>query len=166
MRTIALMLAALMAMAMPVPAWAGDVADGPMTQEKYAAYLQLFNAGDERYADFYDEDVVFYHDPMFGVLRGRQAILDFYRTIRTQLREHVTAHIVVIDREQGVMAAELTTRLVAVKDGIEMPSGTINTGDTIISEGTVYYTLRNGRIATIRGGISGGRKLPAGAAEQ
>lgn len=126
-----------------------------MTQDAYHLYLQRFSAGDDRYADMYDDNVVFTHDPKFGTLRGRQAILDFYRKIRLDLKETVQASMVVIDNEQGVMAAELTTQLVAIRDGVEMPSGRLNMGDTIISRGTVYYGLRDGRIITIRASIDG-----------
>ena len=52
-----------------------------MTQERYLKYLEQFSAGDEHYADIYDDNVIFYHAPQFGVLRGKQAILDLYRKI-------------------------------------------------------------------------------------
>lgn len=133
-----------------------------MTIEAYAEYLRRFNSGDERYADIYDPDVVFEHDPKFGTLRGRQAIIDFYRGIRAQLQETITASEVVIDNDRGVMAAELSTRLLATRDGVIMPSGKLNAGDAIIVRGTVYYRLKNGRIAHIRAGIGGATLERAG----
>lgn len=137
-------------------------ADGSrMTPEKYATYLKRFNAQDVRYSELYAKDVVFRHDPMFGVLRGRQAIIDFYRKIDTELKETVTASTVVIDNEHGLMAAELTTQLLATRDGVKMPSGVINKGDRLIVYGTVYYGLKDGHIVTIRGGKEGHQLIRA-----
>ncbi|MCW2417305.1 nuclear transport factor 2 family protein [Sphingobium sp. B8D3C] len=151
-----------MAAMMPVATYAQESAPREMTRQRFEEYLRLFSAGDERFAQFYDEDVVFHHAPIFGVLKGRQAIIDFYKNIRLQVSEEVTSHVVVVDNEHGVMAAELSTRLVALKDGVAMPSGHLNTGDMIVSEGTVYYTLKDGLITTIRGSRSGARKTEAG----
>lgn len=166
MKTIALLMLGLAAATMSSTGFAREPGADAMTREDYAEYLRLFNDGDERYADYYHEDVVFHHAPMFGVLKGRQAIIDFYRNIRTQLNEHVTAHAVVIDADQNMMAAELSTRLVAVRDGVKMPSGDLDTGDAIVSEGTVYYTLKDGLISVIRGSRSGAQKMPANTAER
>ncbi|MXO67189.1 nuclear transport factor 2 family protein [Altericroceibacterium endophyticum] len=144
--------------AFPAPVLAQD----EMTRAAFELYLERFSAGDERYAELYDPDVVFEHAPQFGVLRGREAILEFYRGIREQLEETVVASEVVIDNEQGVMAAELTTQLLATRDGVEMPSGTLDAGDMIISRGTVYYRINNGRITHIRGGIQGAERIAGG----
>jgi hypothetical protein len=43
-----------------------------MTRERYQEYARLFNAHDDRYAEFYHPNVVFDHGPFYGVLRGRQ----------------------------------------------------------------------------------------------
>jgi hypothetical protein len=126
-----------------------------MTQERYAEYLRLFNNGDDRYADLYDNDVVFDHGPFYGILRGRQAIVDFYRDIRTQMQETVTATEVIIDHEQGVMAAELSTELRAIRDGVKLASRTLNKGDVYTTRGVVIYGLKDGRIVSIRGAVGG-----------
>ena len=137
-----------------------------MTQERYLKYLEQFNAGDEHYADIYDDNVIFYHAPQFGVLRGKQAILDLYRKIWQQVKETVTARTVVVDPKHGLIAAELSTKLVATGDEVKMPSGVLNRGDVLISEGTVYYELKNGRIALIRSSIEGARVVRKGATER
>ena len=162
MRKVTLLAASLMMLVCADQSAAQTSSQPEMTHERYATYLSLFNAADPNYADYYDPDIVFHHDPMFGVLRGREAILAFYRRLRGQLDEHVTARTVVIDHEKQIMAAELSTKLVAKVDGIKMPSGFLNKGDMIVSEGTVYYALKDGRITEIRSSISGGRKIPAG----
>lgn len=128
------------------------IAHDRMTVAAYAQYLQRFSAGDDRYSELYDPQVIFEHDPKWGVLRGRQAIVEFYRKIRTQVKETVTLNTVVIDNERGLMAAEITTELVAIRDGVDMPSKTMNAGDTLLITGTVYYGLKKGRIVSIRSG--------------
>ncbi|HWW66115.1 MAG TPA: nuclear transport factor 2 family protein [Sphingomonadaceae bacterium] len=154
--SLMLLAAGMAASAEPISA-----AEGQMTHENYKIYLSRFNSGDDRYAQFYDDNVVFDHGPFFGILKGRQAIVDFYRDIRTKVKETVTASTVVIDNEHGVMAAELSTQLVATRDGVEMPSGHLDKGDMIITRGTVYYGLKDGRIISIRGGITGATRIPA-----
>ena len=128
---------------------------GPMTREKYTEYVRLFNNGDDRYADLYDNDVFFDHGPFYGMLRGRQAIVDFYRDIRTQMQETLMVTELVIDNEQGVMAAELTTQLRAIRDGVKLASRTLNKGDVYTSRGVVFYGLKDGRIVSIRGALGG-----------
>ncbi|MCW2404587.1 ketosteroid isomerase-like protein [Sphingobium sp. B1D7B] len=164
MKLIALLAIGLMAVMSPGATLAQEAAAHEMTRQRFEEYLRLFNAGDERFAQFYANDVVFHHAPMFGVLKGRQAIVDFYKNIRLQVSEEVTPHVVVVDNRQGLMAAELSTRLVALRDGVAMPSGNLKRGDMIMTEGTVYYTLENGLISTIRGSRSGAQKVPAGSA--
>jgi hypothetical protein len=132
-----------------------------MTREKYSLYLERFNAGDDRYAELYDPEVVFTHAPMFGVLRGRQAIIDFYAGMRSQIKETVTASAVVIDNEHGIMAAELSTELVAKRDGVKLPSAMLNKGEKVVTRGTVYYGLRNGKVVSIRGGVTGKSRFDA-----
>jgi len=136
-------------------AWKVGAPSSRMTLERYAEYLRLFNSGDDRYADLYDDEVVFDHGPFYGVLRGRQAIVDFYRDIRTQMQETVTATEVIIDEQHGVMAAELTTELRAIRDGVKLASRTLNTGDVYTSRGAVIYGLKDGRIVSIRGVMGG-----------
>lgn len=161
MRGVTMFITGLAMLACASPGIAQPSGRAEMTHEDYAVYLNLFNAADPKYADYYDPDIVFYHDPMFGVLNGREAILAFYRKLRGQLDEHVSARTVVVDSAKQIIAAELSTKLVAKADGIAMPSGFLNKGDMIISEGTVYYTIKDGRIAEIRSSISGGRKILA-----
>lgn len=132
-----------------------------LTYEAYADYLKRFNAGDDSYAGYYAENVVFDHGPFYGVLRGRQAIVDFYQNIRTQLQETVTVGEVSIDNARGVILAELFTRLVATKDGVALASRTLNRGDAYMSRGVVVYKLKDGKIVDIRGAISGGTFEPA-----
>ncbi len=133
---------------------------GAMTRPEYADYLSSFDSGSDHYADYYAPDVVFDHGP-YGILRGRQAIVDFYHGIRKELRETVTASEVVIDNEHGIMAAEIATRLTALRNGVKLPSHPLDKGDTFVSRGVVFYGLSGGRIVSIRGAHTGSSFVPA-----
>jgi len=135
-----------------------------MTREKFAEYIRRFNNRDERYADLYGDDVVFEHGKYYGTLRGRQAILDFYRTTWKSFTQTLVPGDVVIDNERGLMAAEMTTHLVARVDGVasqSRPEG-MKAGDEIVSMGVVFYEIRAGLIRHIRGAASGADFHPVG----
>lgn len=134
-----------------------------MTREKYERYVQLFNAGDRRFAEFYAPDVVFDARPAPQPLRGRQAILDLYAGLWKQLKEEITIGAVVIDNEQGLMAVELTNRITATADEVKLPSRTLNRGDVSVGSGVIVYGISDGRITYIREARSGRSFTPAGA---
>jgi ketosteroid isomerase-like protein len=134
-----------------------------MTPEKYAEYVRLFNAEDPRYAQFYSDDIVFDHGPVYGMLRGRQAIVDFYKGIWVKIHETLQVGAVVIDNDHGLMAVELSTHLVARKPGVTTPSHPegMKVGDEFVTRGVVIYTLRDGKIVQIRGAVEGNSFTPA-----
>lgn len=134
-----------------------------MTREKYERYVQLFNAGDRRFAEFYAPDVVFDARPAPQPLHGRQAILDLYAGLWKQLKEEITIGAVVIDNEQGLMAVELTNRITATADEVKLPSRTLNRGDVSVGSGVIVYGISDGRITYIREARSGRSFTPAGA---
>jgi hypothetical protein len=131
-----------------------------MTKEKYLTYLKQFSNGDEHYADLYVDNVVYRGKP-FGLLRGRQAIINSYRDIHRKLRETLTAGDVIIDNEHGLMSAELSNRLVALEDGVKLPSHTMNRDDVFVMRGVVVYSLAKGRITEIREPVEGNTFTPA-----
>lgn len=124
---------------------------GPMTQEKYAHYIDTFNRHDLRFVEFYSEDVVFDKGTDDGVLKGREAIAQWYRNIWQDFEETVTPQIVSIDSGQNVMIVELRTELTAMRDGVQRPNLTLNKGDRLVVDGAVVYSLRDGSIASLRG---------------
>src|SRR6185437_11567898 len=126
---------------------------GVLTREMFAEYIRRFNSGDERYAELYADNVVFEHGAYYGTLRGRQAILDFYRHTWKSFAQTLVPGDVVIDNERGLMAVEMTTHLVAKVDGVasqSRPEG-MKAGDEIVSMGVVFYEIRDGLIRHIRG---------------
>ena len=134
-----------------------------MTREKFAEYIRRFNARDERYAQLYADDVVFEHGAYYGTLRGPQAILEFYRKTWKSFAQTLVPGDVVIDNDRGLMAAEMTTHLVARVDGVASqshPEG-MKVGDEIVSRGVVFYEIHDGKITHIRGAAQGAVFHPA-----
>jgi len=124
---------------------------GPMTHEKYARYLDTFNRHDLRFVEFYAEDVVFDKGEADGILKGREAIADWYRNIWRDLTEKVTPQTVAVDSAQNLMIVELRTELTATRDGVQRPNMALNKGDQLVVDGAVVYSLRDGFITSLRG---------------
>lgn len=124
---------------------------GPMTHEKYARYIDTFNRHDLRFVEFYAEDVAFDKGKADGVLKGREAIAEWYRNIWPDLTEKVTPQAVTIDSAQNLMIVELRTELTATRDGVQRPNMTLNRGDQLVVDGAVVYSLRDGFISSLRG---------------
>ena len=124
---------------------------GPMTQEKYARYIDTFNRHDLRFVEFYSEDVVFDKGKDDGVLKGRDAIADWYRNIWQDFAEKVTPRLVTIDSAQNLMIVELRIELTALRNGVQRPNLTLNKGDQLVVDDAVVYSLRDGSITSLRG---------------
>ena len=58
-----------------------------MSRERYQQYVDLFNANDPRFIEFYNPDVVL--ELGNATLRGPEAIRDFYREVKAHIREKV-----------------------------------------------------------------------------
>jgi predicted amidohydrolase YtcJ len=126
---------------------------GPMTHEKFARYVRLFNDHDLRFVDFYTPDVVFDKGSDDGVLRGRQAIADWYRDIWADVDQNITVGALAIDSHLNVVMAEILTTLDARRDAVQRPGMTLGRGDRLVTNGTVVYTLENGLIKSLRGAV-------------
>jgi len=137
---------------------------GSMTPTMYQEYVRRFNAQDEGYAQFYADDVVFDHGPAFGILNGRQAVVDFYRAFWSRFHETLEIGAVVIDNEHGQMAVEVSTHLVAREAGVTLPSHPqpLQPGDEFVTRDVVIYTLCRGKIMHIRGAVEGRSFIPRG----
>ena len=60
---------------------------GAMSQERYKQYVDLFNANDPRFIEFYHPEVVL--ELGNATLRGPQAIRDFYKEVKAHIHEKV-----------------------------------------------------------------------------
>lgn len=130
---------------------------GSMTPKMYQEYVRRFNAQDDSYGEFYADDVVFDHGPVFGILKGRQAVVDFYRAFWPKFHETLEIGAIVIDNEHGQMAVEVSTHLVARQAGVALPSHPqgLHPGDEFVTRDVVIYTLCSGKITHIRGAVEG-----------
>lgn len=122
--------------------------DTGMTAERFGRYIDAFNRDD--YATFGD----YYHDDVVLViagkreLRGRQAIFDFYRTVKSQTRRTIQVNSVITRGNQ--LAAELQSEFVALQDLPDFAAGPMKQGGKIFINTVVLYELREGRFARIR----------------
>lgn len=123
-------------------------ADPGMSAERFATYIDAFNRDDyATFGDYYDEDVVLI---IAGKreLRGRQAIFDFYRNVKSQARRTIEINAVVSRGNQ--LAAELQSEFVALADVPDFAAGPLKKGERLFINTVVLYELRDGRFANIR----------------
>lgn len=122
--------------------------DVGMTADRFAAYIEAFNRDD--YATFGD----FYHDDVTLVvagkreLHGRNAIFDFYRTVKATTRRTIEINNVVTTGNQ--LAAELQSEFLALQDLPTFTAGPMKQGGRIFINTVVLYELRDGKFARIR----------------
>jgi hypothetical protein len=133
-----------------------------MTREKVLEYYARFNAEDERYAEFLTDDVV-YPYPFLGVtFHGPKEIVDHYKKFWvTGIKETREPRTIIIDNDAGLMAVELTAHIVA-KPGTtpKLPTGeVVKPGEEWEGHSVMIYTLRDGKISSIRGAQSTPVKL-------
>lgn len=127
----------------------------PGTRGWFEDYLAAFNAGAfEALAAFYARDVEF--SGRAAELRGRNAVVEFYRRIRPRLAEHVELLSFVGSKQ--VCAAELVTTLTPLEDWPDFPTGPLVRGQERRSVNFAFYDLSDGRFTRIRS--AGFRRLP------
>jgi len=124
-----------------------------MTLERYAEYVKLFNARDDRWVEYYSKNVIFDHGEGYGILQGRQEILDFYHRVWADVDEEVVPGKIAIDNENGIMMVEITTRLRAKHDNVKLGAFRVfpKQGDLLVVPGIIAYGLADGLITTIAG---------------
>jgi ketosteroid isomerase-like protein len=130
--------------------------DPPMPPERFAQYIAAFNRGDYgSFGDFYDPDVTL---DIAGkrVLRGRDAIFEFYRVVRAQTQR--TIEVLNVISEGNRLAVELQSEFLALEDLPNFTAGAMQTGDRIYINTVALYELKEGRFARIRSAEL--RKLP------
>jgi uncharacterized protein (TIGR02246 family) len=114
----------------------------------FDAYIAAFNRRDcAAYSDYYTDDV----ELVIGsgkVLRGRQAIVDFYRSVNTTTQRTIAVIRMIAD-EHG-LAAELESEFLATQDAPDFPSGPLRQGDRLHIRSFAFYELRGGKFSRIR----------------
>jgi ketosteroid isomerase-like protein len=122
--------------------------DVSMTAHQFAEYIDAFNRGDTAaYGRFYDEDVLL---DVAGKrqFRGRQAIADFYRQVRSQARR--TIEVVNLLGDGNRLAAELQSEFVALEDIPDFTAGPMKKGGRLFINTIALYELHDGRFVRIR----------------
>jgi hypothetical protein len=113
----------------------------------FDGYVDAFNRSDfEGFGGYYAEDVEFVGQA--AELHGREAVLDFYRTVKSRMTEvlSIRQFVGVQDR----IAVEIETRLQALVDWPDFPTGPLETGQKIGILSFVFYDVRKGRFTRIR----------------
>lgn len=117
------------------------------TEADYRTYITAFNRGDFlEFGRYYAADVEFHGRN--GLLRGREAITDFYRQVRARLHERIEIRQLVLGR--GELLADLVTHLEAFENWPELPSGPIAKGETRRSQNFVWYELTGRQFSRVR----------------
>jgi ketosteroid isomerase-like protein len=122
--------------------------DTPMSAQRFAEYIAAFNRGDyAAFGDFYDAGVVL-NIAGKRELHGREAIFDFYRTVRAQAQR--TIEVVNVISAGNFIAAELQSEFLALEDVPNFTAGAMKRGDRIFINTISLKELRAGRIERIR----------------
>lgn len=129
---------------------AGEPRQG--TEEaRLTAYMEAFNRSDyEALRGFYDPDVQL----VIGngtELVGAQAIIDFYREVKSKTRR--TISILQSVANENTIAAELESEFLALEDAPDFTSGPMAKGDRLYINSFVFYELCEGRYARIRSAV-------------
>lgn len=94
------------------PVLAADSGSGPLTREEYQLYLDLFNANDPRFIEFYHPDVEF--ELGAAQMKGNTTICDFYANVKKFIKEDVTCTEYVAS--ETTVAVEIPTRFECIAD--------------------------------------------------
>ena len=118
---------------------------------RFRDYIAAFNRHDYvALAGYYDPDVVL----VIGngtELRGVQAIVDFYRNVNHATTR--TIEIVQAFADGDVLAAELRSEFLALRDAPDFTSGPMARDDRLFINSFALYDLRGGRYARIRAAV-------------
>lgn len=119
-----------------------------MDKRLFQDYIDSFNRDDfAGFGKYYAEDVLFELGRK-KQLRGRQAILDFYREVKARVRETLEIRNVICDADG--LAAEIATEFVALEDWPDFIAGAMKKGDSIHILSFVHYQIRDGKFTHIR----------------
>jgi ketosteroid isomerase-like protein len=130
----------------PIPA-----NDAREAEQRLHAYMAAFNDSDyEALRRYYADDVRL----VIGngtELRGAQAIIDFYREVKTNTRR--TIKILRTFTSRSGISAELESEFLALEDVPDFTSGPMRKGDRLYINSFVVYDVRDGRYSEIRSAV-------------
>jgi hypothetical protein len=119
---------------------------------RFRAYIAAFNAHDyTRLVDYYDPDVRL----IIGngtELRGRQAIVDFYRNVNDATTRQI--EILQAWSDGATLAAEIQSEFLAIRDAPDFTSGPMLRGDRYYLNSFALYDLGpDGRFTRVRAAV-------------
>lgn len=137
---------------------AARLGGSPEQRQAYLEYARAFSEADfDRFSAYYTDDVVC--ELTAGiVLRGRDGIVKFYREMFQTVRESLTLHHLIAD-DSG-LAADITSQFTAIADAPDFVVAPLRKGEFVRVPVFVHYALRDGKIAHIKVGRSGGVSVP------
>lgn len=113
----------------------------------FEAYLAAFNGNDfEGFGAYYADDVQFFGQA--ATLVGRDAVLDFYRGIKSRVDERVD--LLNFVGNDSLFAAEIRTTLVPRVDCPDFPTGPLMLGEKRQTIAFAMYDVDNRRFTRIR----------------
>jgi hypothetical protein len=118
-----------------------------MDKREFYDYIDAFNRND--FAGFsrcYTDDVIL--ELPSKELRGRAAIVDFYKLVKSRVRETLQINQVILDSDG--LAAELDTEFYGLDDWPEFIVAPLARGQSIRIVSFVHYRLRDGKFAHIK----------------
>jgi ketosteroid isomerase-like protein len=119
----------------------------PSQLAAFHAYIAAFSNGDvARFPTFYQDDVELELGSV-GVIRGKQAIADFYTKLFRTVRENQIVHAALADDQ--AISLDSTTCFTAMEDAPDFPVMPLKKGEEVRGKTFVHYTLRDGLISRI-----------------
>jgi predicted SnoaL-like aldol condensation-catalyzing enzyme len=120
----------------------------PGQQAAYIAYSRAFSAGlADRYSAYYPDDVEL-ELPSVGMLRSKQAIVDFYTEMFKTVREDLEINNVLYS--DNAIIADVVSVFTASSDAPDFSVGPLKAGESYRVPLLVYYDLQDGLISRIR----------------
>jgi ketosteroid isomerase-like protein len=118
-----------------------------LTEQDLREYMAAFNRDDfDGFAKYYADNMIF--EGRGRHFKGREEMVNFYRTLKSRIRETVTIKEVAVGKNE--MAVEIETELYAFEDWLAMPTGPMRKGDRIRSQNFVWYEIQKNKFVHIR----------------
>lgn len=118
-----------------------------LTERDLRDYFAAFNSNDfDGFTRYYADNLVF--EGRGRLFKNRDEMVNFYRKVKSRIRETVTLKEVVVGRNE--MAIEIETELDAFEDWLDMPTGPIRKGERHRSQNFVWYEIENKKFVHIR----------------
>jgi ketosteroid isomerase-like protein len=119
----------------------------PSQLAAFHSYVSAFSNNDvERFPKFYQDDVELELGSV-GILKGKQAIVDFYSKMFQQVAEHQIIHAAIAGDD--AISLDSTTCFTAIEDAPDFPVMPLKKGEQVRGKTFVHYTLRDGLVSRI-----------------